>query len=277
MQKIRFTVQSRVCETLLIPLYARAREYYQKPPLLVDKTAAKLIKKIDYNFQKFELAPVSMIGVVLRAAYFDAMVRLFIQRHHNPVVVHLGCGLDTRRQRLGSVTNKAYFYQVDLPEVIVFRQQLLPAKSNESYIAASLTETGWMDSLKNSHADATFIFIIEGVMMYLEPRLNQQLFSDLATRFAGAEIHFDVLSTWLSKHTYLHDSVHFTQANFKFGLDDDRSIEQWHPQLRYQGSVNLLRLDGWQRAGWAYVMGQTWVPSLQSAARVVAYLVQPPN
>lgn len=274
MKKKVFTTDCKISETLLIPLYARARERYQVPPLLTDKIAVELIENIDYDFQKFELSPVSMIGVVLRAAYFDAIVGQFISHYANPIVVHLGYGLDTRLQRLGPLAKKGHFYQIDIDEVIKLREQLLPPLKNETYISSSMFDSQWMDELKQQHPTANFMFIIEGVLMYFKKRYNQRLFKNIASRFPQAEIHFDVLSQWMSSHTYLHDAVRFTGAQFKFGIDNDQMIETWHPRLQYQGSHNIMAFEGSERVGLPYQISQSMFPSLQSVARVVAYWVK---
>lgn len=274
MHKKALASQSKISETLLIPLYARAREYSQRPPLLIDITAVELVNKIDYDFKKFDHALVSMTGVVIRANYFDVIVRQFIAQHDQPIVVHLGCGLDTRCQRLGAHSHKAHFYQIDLADVIHFRQQLLAAQHNETYMASCMFDAEWMAEIARKHPSSDFIFIIEGVLMYWEAQDCQALFALLAEHFPGAQIHFDVISTWLSLSTHLHDSVRFTSAEFKFGINDDSAIEQWHPRLRYQGSFNLMGFDAWQRSGWQYAVGQMFFPALKSAARVVAYYIK---
>ena len=68
------------------------------------------------------------------------------------VVVNVGCGLDTRFQRIGG--GKAVFFDMDLPEVIALRRELIPEQPGNAYIAASLLETGWMDDLLRRHPDA---------------------------------------------------------------------------------------------------------------------------
>lgn len=273
MKKKVLKTACKISETLLIPLYARARECHQVPPLLIDHVAAQLVENIDYDFQKFELSPISMTGVVIRASYFDVIVSQFINHYPNPIVVHLGYGLDSRVQRLGPLTNQARFYHVDLEEVMALRQKLLPAQSNETYIASSMFESEWMEDLKKTHPDANFIFIIEGVLMYFDRLHNQRLFKKLASFFPQAEIHFDVVSTWMCSHTHLHDAVRFTGAKFKFGIDNDQMIENWHPRLRHQASFNLMTLKGVQRIGLPFLISQSLFPSLRSVSRVVAYWV----
>lgn len=271
-QKKVFIAQNKVSETLLIPLYARAREQHQVPPLLIDESAARLVQNIDYDFQKFELAPMSMVGVVIRASYFDAIVRQFIHQHEKPIVIHLGYGLDTRCQRLGKDAEKAHFYHIDIKEVIELRESLISSLANETLIASSMFDSAWMEDLAEKHPQAMIAFVIEGVLMYFKHSRNKQLFADLATWFPGAEIHFDVISSWLSHHTYLHDAVRLTGADFKFGLDSDKHIERWHPRLAYQTSFDLMGFDGWQRIGLPYFAAQ--VPPLKAVARVVAYLIK---
>ena len=83
-----------------------------------------------------------------------------LRTHSHPVVVNVGCGLDTRFQRIGS--QKAVFYDLDLPEVIALRRELIPEQPDNVYIEASLLETDWMDDLRRKHPDAEFIFIVEG-------------------------------------------------------------------------------------------------------------------
>ena len=52
------------------------------------------------------------------------------------------------------------FYQLDIPEVMQIREQLLPAHENESLVFASMFETQWMDDIKQAHPEGQFLFII---------------------------------------------------------------------------------------------------------------------
>lgn len=100
MDKTEYRFDSVVAETLLIPLYFRAKESRRgRHALLRDETAERLVAGIDYDYSKFDKAGMSAIGCVVRSNYFDEAVRRFIATHQRPVVVNVGCGLDTRRQR----------------------------------------------------------------------------------------------------------------------------------------------------------------------------------
>ena len=53
-------------------------------------------------------AKLSEVGCVIRGWYFDHAIRRFIDTHTRPVVVNVGCGLDTRYQRVGMM-ERPYF------------------------------------------------------------------------------------------------------------------------------------------------------------------------
>ena len=113
--------QSIVAETLLIPLHMRAKESRRKNPILYDPAAERLAESLDYDYSPFDGARLSEVGCVVRGWYFDNAVRRFIRNHIHPVVVNVGCGLDTRYQRAGQGTGVT-FYDLDLPEVIDLRR-----------------------------------------------------------------------------------------------------------------------------------------------------------
>lgn len=98
--KKKYEFKSIVAETLLIPLYMRAKEIHRQDAILRDRQAEQLVESIEYDYSKFDGAKLSAVGCVVRGLYFDNAIRRFIATHRNPVVVNVGCGLDTRYQRI---------------------------------------------------------------------------------------------------------------------------------------------------------------------------------
>lgn len=224
--------ESTVAETLLIPLYMRAKESRRgTEAILSDREAERLVENIDYDFSRLDSARMSAIGCVVRGYYFDQAVRDFIAVRKHPVVVNVGCGLDTRYQRIAE-HDKAVFYEMDLPEVIDLRRELLPESDGDRYIAGSLLETGWMDDLKSKHPDGNFIFVIEGVLMYFREGQMKTMLWQLADRFGGGEVWFDVCGPMLSRSKRLKpDSLRGHTARIRSGLYDGYKIEDWEPRL----------------------------------------------
>ena len=67
---------SHAQETLLIPLYARARDATRRHPVLHDERAAALVDGLEYDFSRF--GGPSLLGCVLRSAILDGWVRQHI-------------------------------------------------------------------------------------------------------------------------------------------------------------------------------------------------------
>lgn len=230
--KQKFEFKSIVAETLLIPLYMRAKESRRRnDAILHDQLAEQLVDNIEYDYSKFDGAKLSAIGCVVRGWYFDDAIRRFIASHKHPVVVNVGCGLDTRYQRI-EAHNKAMFYELDLPEVIELRNKLIPEPKRDKYIPASLLETEWMDELRSKHPDSDFIFVVEGVFMYFYEKQVRQVLRHLADRFTGGELWFDACGTIMSRHGLKPDSLRDHKAQIRSGISDGHEVERWEPRLR---------------------------------------------
>lgn len=216
-----------VANTLFVPLYLRASEAEMKNSLICDEKACELIKKVDYNFSKLRKSRLSMVGTALRAKYLDNITEAFIDTHENPVVVNLGCGLDTRYFRVKN-KDKAVFYELDIDEVIEFRERFLPSSENDIYLKSSMFENEWMDELKKNYPESSFLFISEGVLMYFTKAETQDLMKNLAKRFLGSEIYFDMSSSFFcNKSDKKNNAVKSSKAFFKMGLDDASEPVQW--------------------------------------------------
>ena len=216
--------KSIVAETLFIPLYMRAKESRRDNPILYDRTAQQLADSLEYDYSRFEGARLSEVGCVVRGWYFDRAVQRFIKTHPHPVVANVGCGLDTRFQRIGD--GRTVFYDMDLPEVIALRRELMPEQPGNPYIAASLLETDWMDALRQRHPDAEFIFVAEGVLMYFYEEQVRAFLHHVASRFAGGELWFDVCGTMMSRHGVKPDSLRKHEAQIRHGITDGHAVEQ---------------------------------------------------
>ena len=249
--KQKHEFKSIVAETLLIPLYMRAKESRRDNPILYDKAAERLADSLEYDYSQFDRAKLSEVGCVVRGWYFDRAVRRFIKAHSRPVVVNVGCGLDTRFQRIGG--GKAVFYDLDLPEVIALRRELIPEHPDNVYIAASLLETDWMDDLRRRHPDGEFIFIVEGVLMYFYEKQVKSFLHHVANRFGGGELWFDVCGTIMSRHGVKPDSLRKHEAQIRSGISNGYVVEQWEPSLKLIEQANYMKFF---RSRWGFFFGQ---------------------
>jgi O-methyltransferase involved in polyketide biosynthesis len=117
---------SGVAETLLITLYIRAMESQRPDALIKDEKAVALVTQMGYDFGRIRLLHLSeanKLVIILRNREFDRYARDFLARCPQAVVVHIGCGLDSRFERVDN--GQVEWYDLDLPHVIELRREYL--------------------------------------------------------------------------------------------------------------------------------------------------------
>ncbi|MBE9488398.1 MAG: class I SAM-dependent methyltransferase [Bacteroidetes bacterium] len=271
--KIKSPLKNNISETLYIPLYMKSVETVRENPIINDPWACNIITSIDYDFKKYDKAVMSQIGSCLRARHFDDMTKRFISEKENPIVVILGCGLDSRSHRIGNESKNAIFYQIDLEEVIKLRERFLPPLKNEHFIAMSMFDTAWMQMLKKAHPKGDFIFIIEGVIMYFREKMLKSFFENIANNFKGGEVHFDTVGKMASRHSSHHDALKNTEATFKFGVNDAHFLEKWDSRFRLDSYCLYGDFKEWSRVGFFNSLLFIIFPFIKRAFKLCYYKI----
>lgn len=245
-QKVKLKFDDEVAETLLITLYMKHLENQRENTSFHDPNASQLVNAIDYDFDKFRSSKATYAGVIARSLYFDQVITEFVDINQNPVVINLGCGLDSRAERISLASDaKVTFYSVDLPEVIEIREQLLKPNFNEHYINGSALETDWLEGIIKGHPDSAFIISIEGVMMYLTEQQIEKAMKGFVSKLRDAELLFDVVNVWMGNHSNVQDSVKKVKARFRSGFDDDHHFETYSKRLKLLSAKRYKELDRW--------------------------------
>lgn len=245
--------KDNISETLLINLYMRSKDFNSDEPILFDAFSSEVVSKIDYDFTKFDKSKMTKVGVVIRAKFFDIEAVKFYQKHENVVIVQIGAGLDTRPLRLEGICKNAYFYDLDLADVIALRTKLIPKAKNNEFIASSMFDTAWMDELGTKHKGAKFCFILEGIAMYFNAKMMSEFFGNLADRFEGV-IMLDFLNKFMAKQMNKgrHDTIKFMKNSFEFyGIDGVDEVLGYSKKLSYIKSAKMMNMykSHWGLAG----------------------------
>jgi O-methyltransferase involved in polyketide biosynthesis len=223
--KITFTHEQ---ETLLIVLYSKAHPVnaaYQPDPY-----AQEILAGADYDFARLKTPIKSILLVGLRAKKLDQVTADFLAEHPNGVVLHLGCGLDSRCRRLSHP--QAAWYDLDFPEVIAVRRQFYSEAPGYHMLASSVTDLTWLDQA--IERDRPALVIAEGLLMYLEEMDIRRLFLALKARFPSVRLAADIFSALTARSAASHPSLHKTGATIRWGIDDARSLEAWAPGIRLE-------------------------------------------
>lgn len=247
MSKISVNELSGTPETLLIPLYCRARESQQPAPLLNDPKAAEIVSRLDYDFSKLKWQRFTQVAVALRASEFDRQVNAFLANYPDGIIVDIGCGLDTRFYRVDN--GSVIWYDLDLPEVIDLRRKLLNETSRCQFIGCSVLDKAWMD-IVGTHTGQHFFFVAEAIFPYLIETDVKNLFLTLAERFPGSEIIFDRVPSSLARMGgRWHPTLRATRAQVRWGLGESKALEAWSEDLCLIGEYHYLNssklFTGW--------------------------------
>ena len=190
-----------VQETLMLPLWARAKETEKNNPIVYDIYAKNIVKSIDYDFTQIEEGHMAdHQGVwAIRAYNFDNIIKTFLANNSRAVVVNIGAGLDTTCQRVDD--GNVLWINIDLPDVVAMRQklireELIPDLEREMTIAKSIFDFTWIDDISEWTRDRSILFMAAGVLMYFNAREVEILFRKLAETYPSSHVIFDSMS-WL--------------------------------------------------------------------------------
>jgi O-methyltransferase involved in polyketide biosynthesis len=221
---------SGVAETLLLPLYIRAMESQRPDALLKDEKAVALVTQMNDAFSRIKQLKMDeedKIALVMRNREFDRYARDFLARYPEAVVVHIGCGLDARFERVDN--GLAEWYDLDLPEVIELRRKLIGGEgARYHFLACSAFDGAWLNMV-SVHRPRPFLFLAEGVLMYFEEVQIKSLVLILRDCFPGAELVFDAFSPFMVRGNNLRLRISRAKigARYHWGLTRGQDLERW--------------------------------------------------
>ena len=254
-------------ETLLIVLYAKAQP---DNPLFFDPKARDMLNRIDYDFSQLRVPYKTVVLVCQRARKLDAVAKDFLAEHADGVVVHLGCGLDSRFWRVDN--GQVEWYDLDMPPVIELRQKFYSASARYHPIASSVTDLAWIDTVATR--ERPVLIVAEGLLMYLDEADVKRLLLRLREAFPGSRLIADVFSKLTARAATRHPSLKQTGAKLGWGIDDAHAVESWAPGIRlleewyFTQDPDLSRLSPGYRLAYKFAGA---FKMAQRAQRIVQY------
>jgi len=236
--------KNTVQETLVIPLLGRlvCSEHY--PKLFRDPEAKRICDSLDYDFAEKRKKMETTAGLfgALEVAQRQYDLRLeaeaYLKDHPGAAVVNLGCGLD---DTVGACDNGTRLgYNLDFPDVIKVRNEILPAGEREQNIGCDLNDFSWMDKID---AAKGAVFFAAGVFYYFKTEDVKRLFREMAGRFPGAVLAFDscnargakmMRSTWLKE-------AGITDVSAFFSLEEEKELTGWSENFRSVTAKSYMR------------------------------------
>ena len=236
--------KNTVQETLIIPLFGRLVCSEHFPELFSDPEAKRICDSLDYDFadkrKKMESAAglFGALEVAQRQYDLRCEAESYLKEHPKAAVVNLGCGLDDTFSKVDNGTCRGY--NIDLPDVIKVRDELLPAGGREENIACDLNDFSWMDRIDASEGA---VFFAAGVFYYFRTADVKKLFCRMAEHFLGSVLAFDSCNrrgARLMRKTWLKEAG-ITDVDAFFSLEDEAELRGWSSRFSSVTAKSYMR------------------------------------
>ena len=172
-------------------------------------------------------------------------VRDYLKAYPTAAVVNLGRGLDATGRACDN--GSCRIYNLDFPDVIEARNQLLPAGEREENIACDLNDTSWFTKID---ASGGAVFFAAGVFYYFLHEQVEALVAAMAKAFPCGRLVFDaagkaavkmMLKTWIKDAKIQNVGAYFSVADAK------AELSSWADGIKVSSRGYMLgyqKLDG---------------------------------
>jgi O-methyltransferase involved in polyketide biosynthesis len=185
--------------------------------------------------------------LIKRVKYFDKITDDYILNNPSCTVISLACGFDTRFWR---ISNKNYKYiELDLPEVIALKKELLKEQINYELIGCSVLDLSWIDKV-TMNGNSNILIIAEGIFMYLPKQDVISLFQVILQRFNDSQIVLEMVyekytkGLWKRIVGWYFKKFYGLKVTYVFGIKKPQDFESFGKGLKIidvsKGSVGPL-------------------------------------
>lgn len=223
---------NNVNKTLYIPLYGKAY-VSRKGVILHDPKAEEIWEKEGFPLKGKAKSRWLAYYMGMRSAVFDRWLEEKLAAFPDAVVLHLGCGLDSRCLR---VHHQGLWLDVDFPEVIRERKRHYREEGSCCMVGADLREGDWLTQVPRGQA----IVVMEGVSMYLTTEERRGLLRRLGEHFSRVELLMDCYTVFAAKASRYKNPINEVGVTQVYGMDDPREAGD---ALEYAQELDLTPED----------------------------------
>jgi methyltransferase (TIGR00027 family) len=232
---------SEISQTAIMALICRAVVSEKKNPVFNDPMAVLFLervmsisseeeKKRMIKWKKMYAAHTrDSKARALTARSFDDIANLFISNHPGCTVINLACGFDTRFWRIDN--KKCQYIELDLPEVIALKREILKDLLGNELISCSVLDTSWIDKI-TANGTSNFLILAEALFYYLPKQDVTKILQVIAQRFTRSQLVLDMAPEKYTKGLWkwiiqLHSRAWDINVSFVSGINNPREIESY--------------------------------------------------
>ena len=208
-----------VNKTLYIPLYGKS--YVSKKGLFLDdKKAEEIWEAEEFSLKGKSKSKWLAYYMGVRSAVFDEWVKQQMADAPNAVVIHIGCGMDSRIIRVGNGGHK--WYDLDFPQVIEERKRYYTESATYRMLAGDARDGKWLEAVTESKAA---IVVMEGVSMYMTVEEMRNLIDALGVHFERTTLLVDCYTSFAAKMSRRRNPINDVGVTEVYGIDDPESYQ----------------------------------------------------
>lgn len=226
-----------VNKTLYIPLYGKA--WVSKQDIILkDPMAEKIRESQGFMLGRRSKSKWLSYTMAMRARVFDDWTEAMLKEHRDALVLHIGCGLDSRCLRVRAPYRE--WYDCDFPDVIFIRKKYYDDTEKYHMIALNAAEAGQVNGLPDSD---TVIVILEGISMYLTNERVRGFFLALQEKYEHVHVLMDVYTVFGAKASKYKNPINEVGAAVVYGIDDiDKLLSGLRIGLKKEHSMTPAEL-----------------------------------
>ncbi len=209
---------NNVNKTLYIPLYGKAY-VSKKGILLCDPKAEQIWQAEGFALKGKSKSKWLAYYMAMRARVFDRWLEKQMEADPDVVVLHIGCGMDSRISRVGDRGH--LWFDIDFPEVIAERKRFYAETDSYQMLGADIRSETWLDQIPKNRA----IVVMEGVSMYLRPEDLEAVLKRIAGCFPSVQLLMDCYTTFAAKASRFKNPINDVGVTEVYGLDEPTVLE----------------------------------------------------
>ena len=205
---------NEVNKTLFIPLYGKS-QISKMDIILDDPMAEKIWEAEAFTIKGKSKSKWLAYNMAMRARVFDDWTKQQLKQNDDALVLHIGCGLDSRCKRVKQ--DYRAWIDCDFPEVISVRRNYYTETENYRMMALDATDTEQIKQLPNRD---TAIVVLEGVSMYLSNNQLHTFLKVLREKYNHLHILMDIYTEFGANASKYKNPVNDVGVTKLYGIDD---------------------------------------------------------
>lgn len=209
---------NEVNKTLYIPLYGKAY-VSRKGIILHDAKAEEIWAAEGFPLKGKSKSKWLAYYMGMRAAVFDRWLKERMEADPEAIVLHIGCGMDSRCERVGAQGHA--WFEMDFPDVIAERKRYYRETEDYHMLCADARATDWLAQLPKGNA----IVVMEGISMYLRPEELKGTLAAMCGHLKNVSLLMDCYTEFATRASKMKNPINDVGVTMTYGLDEPKTLE----------------------------------------------------